>query len=147
MEQKIIEKPASGEDDVTQSTEISEKVIANDKKTNNHTKHNKKRHYHRWTIDEDELIIRTVLIDNYNNKQINWKNVAAELNNECNADACKAHYHRALRQSLIQIYRKYKSYLRSKVIGDMKEQINCLTNAYIFCCEIDKTLKKEHLQK
>lgn len=70
-----------------------------------------------------------------------------ELNNGCNADACKAHYHRTLRQHLIQIYRKYKSYLRSKVIRDMKEQINCLTNAYTYSCIIDKTLKKEHLQK
>ena len=147
MEQKIIEKPASGEDDVTQSTEISEKVITNDKKTNNHTKHNKKRYYHHWTIDENELIIRTVLIDSYNNKQTNWKKVAAELNNGCSADACKAYYHKALRQPLIQIYRKYKSYLRLNAIKDMSEQINCLTNAYTYSCIIDKTLKKEHLQK
>ncbi len=30
---------------------------------------------------------------------------------------------------------------------DMSEQINCLTNAYVYSCIIDKTLKKEHLQK
>ena len=147
MEQKIIEKSAFREDYATQSTETSEKVITNDEKTNNYTKHNEKRYYHHWINGENEFIIRTVLIDSYNNKQTNWKKVAAELNNGCSAGACKAHYHKALRQHLIQIYRKYKSYLRLNAIKDMSEQINCLTNAYIYSCIIDKTLKKEHLQK
>ena len=153
MEQKIIERPALGENEVTQLIGTLEKFIANNNKKNKHIKHNKKEHYHSWTIDERALIIRTVLRDGYNNKQIKWKKIAAELDNGCSAEACKAYYHRVLRQPLLQVYYGHKIYLMANnekyVIkdADLDEQIDCLTNACISFSEETKTSKKKHPEK
>ena len=149
MEQIIIEEQTFKEDELIQLAKTLEKFIANNNNNKNtRAKSNRKRHYHSWTIDERTLIIRTALKNGYNNKQIKWKKVAAELNNGCSADACKAYYHRVLRQPLLHAYRVYKLCLMSNneehVIkdADLNEQINNLTNLYKSFFEKTKTSNK-----